>query len=423
MPPLDVHLKTSKERTGKEYEELHRWIDEAFVTSSSAAMVAEFCKEQQYGAAMGTFGTIYDIGHASGPIMAGLLLAHLNYQHSFLIIAAILIAASFVFALAIREKKRKRVLTRRKGMKKGAIVVTLLIFSLVFLGIGCTKSQEASPEVKSKTQETSALLKSQQLCPVIGDDIEESSYVDYNGKRIYVCCEGCVKIVRENPKKYLQQLESEGIRMAEVNDLRVLKYTVMDFEGTDIGKIPEEWKVEATNQRGPRATWGIASDTFSGRMTTVLGMLKANGSSGGTFNICWTDNIRFKDGEIEVGFKAIRGSEDQGGGPMWRVQDAHNYYIARANPLEDNFRVYYVKDGRRKQLDSARVKVPSRQWHTIKIVHKGNKIEGYLNGRKYLDCEDATFQGSGGIGLWTKADAVTNFNDLKVLSISIGDEK
>lgn len=79
-------------------------IGEAFVTSSSAAMVAEFCKEKKYGAAMGTFGTISDIGHASGPILTGLLLAHFNYQRSFLIIAILLILASFVFTLSVPEK-------------------------------------------------------------------------------------------------------------------------------------------------------------------------------------------------------------------------------------------------------------------------------------------------------------------------------
>ena len=80
-------------------------VGEAFVTSSSAAMVAEFCKEQHYGAAMGTFGSIFDIGHASGPILAGFLLTHLSYMCSFLIIALLLIAASFIFALTVYERK------------------------------------------------------------------------------------------------------------------------------------------------------------------------------------------------------------------------------------------------------------------------------------------------------------------------------
>jgi hypothetical protein len=78
--------------------------------------------------------------------------------------------------------------------------------------------------------------------------------------------------------------------------------------------------------------------------------------------------ITFKDGAIEVSFKALEGVEDQGGGPIWRVQDASNYYIARANPLESNFRLYYVKNSKRKTLDSAKVKVPANRWHTIMIT-------------------------------------------------------
>lgn len=74
------------------------------MTSSSAAMVADFCKEQNYGAAMGTFGSIFDIGHASGPILAGFLLSHLSYQYSFVIIALLLIVSSFIFALKVPEK-------------------------------------------------------------------------------------------------------------------------------------------------------------------------------------------------------------------------------------------------------------------------------------------------------------------------------
>jgi hypothetical protein len=187
-----------------------------------------------------------------------------------------------------------------------------------------------------------------------------------------------------------------------------------DFEKTNIGKIPTGWKAGATNLRGEIATWEVISDSIDGRKSRTLGMIRANDNFGGTFNLCWTSSVQFKDGEIEVGFKAVRGVVDQGGGPIWRVQDKNNYYIARANPLENNFRVYSVKNGDRKQLDSARVEVPPQQWHTMKIVHKENHIEGYLNGRKYLDCNDVTFQDAGGVGLWTKADAVTYFDDYKV---------
>ncbi len=187
-----------------------------------------------------------------------------------------------------------------------------------------------------------------------------------------------------------------------------------DFEETELGTVPSGWKVEATDPRGEIATWKVVSVTRDGKKTRALGMTRANDDYGGTFNVCWTGGVRFEDGAIEVRFIALKGVEDQGGGPVWRVQDANNYYIARANPLEDNFRLYYVKNGNRKTLDSARVKVPANRWHTIKIVHKGNLVEGYLNGVKLLEASDDTFTEAGGVGVWTKADAVTNFDDFKV---------
>ncbi|MCD6460660.1 DUF1080 domain-containing protein [bacterium] len=190
-----------------------------------------------------------------------------------------------------------------------------------------------------------------------------------------------------------------------------------NFEKTENANIPDEWKIEATNARGEFATWKVLFDSQDEQKTKVLGMIKANDDFGGAFNLCWTDNIQIDNIEIETKFKAIQGIEDQGGGLIWRVQDKDNYYIARANPLENNFRMYSVKDGARKTLDSAKVKVPSNKWHTIKIIHRGTHIEGYLNGKKYLEWDDATFPNAGGFGLWTKADAVTYFDDFKVKRI------
>ncbi|HLC15832.1 MAG TPA: family 16 glycoside hydrolase [Thermodesulfovibrionia bacterium] len=185
-----------------------------------------------------------------------------------------------------------------------------------------------------------------------------------------------------------------------------------DFEDTASGQIPEGWIVESTGQSGPIATWQVVFDKES--ESKVLGMTKANHNSDSTFNICRTKNVNFKDGEIEVRFKAIEGKEDQGGGPVWRLQDKDNYYIARANPLENNFRLYYVKNGERTALASADVDVPSNKWHTIKIIHKAEHIEAYLNRKKYLEAKDSTFNDAGKVGLWTKADAVTDFDDFKI---------
>ena len=191
---------------------------------------------------------------------------------------------------------------------------------------------------------------------------------------------------------------------------------VWNFEESNIGEVPIGWKAEATNPRGENATWEVIADYREGRQTKVLGMTNANGASGSTYNICWTDTITFKDGEIEVSFKAMSGREDQGGGPIWRVKDANNYYIVRFNPLENNFRLYYVKDGKRRQLDSKNIRLSPSAWHTIKIVHKGNRIEAYLNGKRLLECNDSTFLEAGGVGVWTKADASTYFDDFRIIS-------
>ncbi|MCI0362785.1 MAG: DUF1259 domain-containing protein [Phycisphaerales bacterium] len=192
--------------------------------------------------------------------------------------------------------------------------------------------------------------------------------------------------------------------------------TTLNFDKDANGKLPAGWKVEGTSQKGPVATWQVVSDPTAPSKPNVLALSKINHDSGSTFNICWTDTLRFRNGSLEVRFKAVSGEEDQGGGLIWRARDKDNYYIARYNPLEENYRVYYVKDGARKQLASEKVMIPASQWHAMKIEHDGNHIECYLDGKKYLDVIDATFAAEGGIGLWTKADAVTSFDDLKVFA-------
>ena len=187
-----------------------------------------------------------------------------------------------------------------------------------------------------------------------------------------------------------------------------------DFDDVPAGELPAGWKVEATNPKGPMATWQVIKDPTAPSGGHVLAMTSPNHTFGGTFNICWTDTASFLDGEIEVRFKAVTGEEDQGGGVIWRVQDKENYYIARFNPLENNFRIYYVLDGARKTLADVRIKLPAGKWHTLKIVQRGNRYEGYLNGKKLLEGTDDLFTRAGGVGLWTKADAVTSFDDFTV---------
>lgn len=191
-----------------------------------------------------------------------------------------------------------------------------------------------------------------------------------------------------------------------------------NFDDVPAGQLPVGWKVEGTNQRGPIATWKVIDDDSAPSGKKVLALTSPNHDSGSTFNICWTDAVSFLNGEIGVRFKANTGEEDQGGGVIWRAQDKNNYYVARFNPLEDNFRIYYVKDGGRKMRASTRIRLPAGVWHGMKITHDGEKIAGYLNGKKLLEVTDRTFSAAGGIGLWTKADAATSFDELAVETVT-----
>ncbi|RUM67987.1 MAG: hypothetical protein DSZ07_07765, partial [Sulfurovum sp.] len=109
--------------------------------------------------------------------------------------------------------------------------------------------------------------------------------------------------------------------------------------------------------------------------------------SKGSFNLCYTKSVAFLDGNVTVKFKANAGRIDQGGGIMWRVQDNDNYYVARFNPLEDNFRFYLVHDGIRSELSSADVKL-TKGWHSMSIEQKGASFKGYLDGKLYLEYQE-----------------------------------
>jgi len=187
-----------------------------------------------------------------------------------------------------------------------------------------------------------------------------------------------------------------------------------NFENVPTGQIPPGWKVEATGQQRPLATWKVTEDPSAPSGKKVLALTEINHHSGGTFNLCWPDEISFLNGTITVSFKAVKGRIDEGGGIMWRVQDRNNYYVARFNPLEDNFRIYYVKNGHRRMIATSRVKLPAGEWHAMKIVAKGDRYACFLNGHKYLEGQDNHFTKAGGVGLWTKADAATCFDDFKV---------
>ncbi len=187
------------------------------------------------------------------------------------------------------------------------------------------------------------------------------------------------------------------------------------FDDVKSAETLKGWEIAATDPRGPLAEWKIIEDATAPSLPSVLSITKINDSFGGVFNLFWTREVSFKDGLLEVKVRANQGEEDQGGGLIWRAKDTNNYYIARYNPLEKNYRLYSVKDGARKILDDAKVPdIGTGQWFTLTIQHKEDKITGWLNGQELLHAADQTFAETGGVGLWTKADAATSFDDFKV---------
>jgi 3-keto-disaccharide hydrolase len=127
------------------------------------------------------------------------------------------------------------------------------------------------------------------------------------------------------------------------------------------------------------------------------------------------EDQRFDDVDVSVRFRPVSGNEDASGGVIFRARDGRNYLLVRANALENNFRLYAIVNGKRSTIASARVTEPKLgEWHKIRVVARGPKIQAYLDDALLLDHEDKTFTG-GWVGLWTKADSVTEFADLAVV--------
>lgn len=159
---------------------------------------------------------------------------------------------------------------------------------------------------------------------------------------------------------------------------------------------------------GEVGSWQVAKDGDN------LVLAQTAKSERRAYNLALVDGTSYKDLDLSVRVKANSGEIDQGGGLVWRAKDKENYYIARFNPLEENFRVYKVEAGKRTQLDHADAPRDAN-WHTLRITMKGREITGYLDGKKLLVAEDSTFPAAGRIGLWSKADACSYFDDLTVV--------
>src|SRR5438552_17771109 len=178
----------------------------------------------------------------------------------------------------------------------------------------------------------------------------------------------------------------------------------VNFDNFKTGAPPPGWT--ATKTGSGAAKWTIETDDTAPSKPNVL---KQSGQA--TYPVCIKDDPSLKDGFVEVRFKPISGKEDQVGGLIWRAKDSNNYYIARANALEDNVTIYHTINGKRTEKKRTKMKVASNQWHTLRVDFQANHFTVTLDGKKAIEWADDTFKEAGKVGVWTKADSVTLFDD------------
>jgi hypothetical protein len=178
---------------------------------------------------------------------------------------------------------------------------------------------------------------------------------------------------------------------------------IWTFDGVGVGERPAQLTIES-------GEWIVEEESASNRV-----LAQRASSDSAIFNVALVAGTERADVDLEVRLRPVDGVIDRGGGLVWRARDARNYYIARYNPLEDNLRVYVVKDGARTQLQSADVPFVEG-WRTLRVTMRGEAIAVSLDGCEHLRVQDATFAAPGRIGLWTKADARTWFDDLRFMS-------
>ena len=175
------------------------------------------------------------------------------------------------------------------------------------------------------------------------------------------------------------------------------------FAAADVGKAPSGWT--ATQPGTGEAKWAVVRNDTAPDGPFVL---KQSGQA--TFPLCLKDDTNLLDGFVEVKFKPVSGTQDQAGGVVWRAKDANNYYIARANALENNVTIYHTINGRRTEKKRVQATVAPGQWHTLRVEFRGSHFVVIFNGQKALDWDDETFKDAGKVGVWTKADSVTEFS-------------
>ena len=192
--------------------------------------------------------------------------------------------------------------------------------------------------------------------------------------------------------------------LASVIGMTTTRAETFSFDRDTPGALPAGWRAGVTGRGSPK--WSVEADASAPSKPNVL---KQAGS--GTFPWCVRPDVSLADGYVEVRFKPLTGREDQAGGLVWRWKDGDNYYVARANALEDNVSLYYTANGRRNTLKYVDAPVPGNVWHTLRVEFAGKRIRVSLDGKPYIEVDDGHIAGAGAVGVWTKADSVTLFDD------------
>jgi hypothetical protein len=191
----------------------------------------------------------------------------------------------------------------------------------------------------------------------------------------------------------------------------------VDFSDDVVGQPPKGFEFGHTAKAGAPGKWVVQVDGTSKYLAQV-----DPENTRSRFPVAVVSDLMTADVDLSVRFKPVSGRVDQAAGLVWRFQNEDNYYLVRANALENNVVLYKVEKGRRADLPvkgegrtyGKKAQVPSGQWSTLRVVATGARFEVFLNGSKLYDVEDRTFTQSGKVGLWTKADSVTQFDDLTI---------
>ena len=194
------------------------------------------------------------------------------------------------------------------------------------------------------------------------------------------------------------------------------------FDDQTAGQPPQGFTCALTGS-GRAGTWRILADGTAPSRPNVLAQLDDDATSY-RFPLCALDGVSARDIDLSVRFKAVKGGKDQAAGLVWRYRDKDNYYVVRANALEGNVVLYKLEKGKRTDLDpkgsgllayGKKARVQSGAWSTLRVVAKGSVFEASLDGQRLFEVEDAAFTAPGQVGVWTKADSVTYFDDLQLI--------